>query len=91
MLKQKNSLCLDYLCEKHESGCWIFKIIDNSDEVIPIAYILWNENVSDCYIQTIKDNFQTYIVTYENFADFIYLIDEAYDLIREQHNYKITF
>lgn len=51
-------------------------------EVIPIAYIYWDNLEQDCYIQTIKDNFQTYVVLYEDFGNFVCLVDEAYDIIK---------
>lgn len=93
---KRNNLYLDNLISINEKGesvilpdtCGLVIKIDSQNESLPIAYIYWNETDQDCYIQTVKDRFQTYIVLYETFGDFIYLVDEAYDMLREIHLYK---
>lgn len=93
---KRNNLSLDNLVKINENKESIILPdaeglvinIETQNELLPIAYIYWNESEQDCYIQTVKDRFQTYIVLYETFGDFIYLVDEAYDLLREIHLYK---
>lgn len=89
MLKQRNNLCLDYIIDNNgiqlalKEGL-IIKALDNTDWV-PIAYIYWDHITRNCFIQTIEDRFQTYIVLYETFCDFIYLVDDAFDQILMAH------
>lgn len=59
-----------------------------TETYIPICYIYPNKNCEDDqefsdkpYIKTISDNLQTYVVTFEDYQDFIMLVDEAYTLL----------
>lgn len=89
MLIQKNNLYLDHIITTNLEGerlitpiaTGVTIKIKDGDIYLPIANIMWSEDDQDCYIQTIKDRFQTYIVLYPTFADFIYLVDEAYRMI----------
>lgn len=54
------------------------KLVDDSS--VTIAYIFWSVAFDDCYIQTERDNLQKYIFP-NNYSDFIYLVDEAYDIM----------
>lgn len=85
MLIKKNDFILDHIKDSPISkGLLIKKIYDDSIE--DIAYIYWSNRDDDCYIRTIKKNFQDNIVIYEDFQDFIYLVDEAYRVISLTNN-----
>lgn len=58
------------------------RVKTEDNQFITIAYVYWDILEQDCYIQTVRDNFQTYVVLSETFGNFICLIDEAYDIIR---------
>ena len=58
-------------------------------DIIPIATIRWSTRSNDCFIKTIGDRFQTYIVTYEDYLNFIRLTDEAFDMLRREHHKQI--
>ena len=60
-----------------------FKLLEGDS--VTIAYVYWSLTFDDCYIQTEKDNLQNYILP-DNYSDFIYLVDEAYDIIRSINN-----
>ena len=63
--------------------------VKETEAITPIAEILWDKDRNDAYIKTIDSRFQDYIVSYEDFIDFIRLIDEAYDLIRAAYHKPI--
>lgn len=73
---QKNDLFLDSALI--DSGD--IKIIKkaHSDGMIKIAEIHWDPVDNSCYMRTIRDNLQNNIISYEEFLDFIYLVDEAF-------------
>ena len=89
MLKQRNNLCLDYIIDDYDIQVplkigLVIKALDN-DNWISIAYVYWDPETRNCFIQTIEDRFQTYVVLYETFCDFIYLVDDAFDQILMAH------
>lgn len=94
---KRNNLSLNNLIDINDKGESVILSdekglvinIETQSEVLPIAYIYWDDQTQDCYIKTVKDRFQTYIVLYETFGDFIYLVDEAYDLLRGVYLYKV--
>lgn len=62
-----------------------------TEAYIPICYIYPNNNSENDqefsdkpYIKTVSDKLQTYIVTFEDYQDFIMLVDEAYDLLEAE-------
>lgn len=94
MLREKNSLALTFTTFTDPKSDTLLKLplessltIVAKDDVtwLPIAYVKWNPTINDCYIETIADRFQTYIVLYETFCDFIYLVDDAFDRMRAAH------
>ena len=87
----------DYISNFQFNGlCIKQKIIENNNEkYINICFIypyniikLEQESCKKPYIETIGDRLQTYIVTFEDYQDFIMLIDEAYDILNELNNKK---
>lgn len=48
---------------------------------VSIAEVLWSKKDRNCYIKTTGENFQNHVVLYDDFKDFIYMVDEAYYLI----------
>lgn len=82
---QKNcfKLCFDAETPDLETGAAIQ--INCSGEDITIAHIFWCEEDQSCFIKTIRDNFQTYIIDFDRLKSFVYLLDEAYYLIGQAH------
>lgn len=87
----KNNLYLDNIISTNGIGEQVvlpdteglrIRIKTEDNQFITIACVYWDSLEQDCYIQTVRDNFQTYIVLYETFGNFICLVDEAYDIIR---------
>lgn len=90
MIKEKNDLRLDYVVDLDDQCSNIvyggLKILAKEDAgYVDIAHILWDSEDDSCYVRTIKDGLQTYIVKPETYADFIYLVDEAYDIMEIFH------
>lgn len=92
MILKKDNLALDkinlqqadiLLSTKLDKAGMVISVQDK-DVWLPVAYIYWNSSYQDCYIETVADRFQTYIVLYETFANFVYLVDEAYDMMRAE-------
>ena len=84
---QKNDLFLDSAFI--ESGdIKDIKIIKkaHTDGMIKIAEVHWDPADKSCYIKTIRDNLQNNIIDYEEFLDFIYLVDEAYYELESIYN-----
>lgn len=92
MIRIKNNLALDNITPNNSSlsskldANGLVILVQENESWLPIAYIYWNEDYQDCYIETVGDRFQTYIVLYETFANFVYLVDEAYDIMRAQRH-----
>lgn len=70
----------------------------SKETYIPICYIYPNyydmeddqESLGKPYIKTVGDRLQTYIITFQDYQDFIMLVDEAYALL-EKENLKHEF
>jgi len=88
MLREKNRFGLDCLDRSDTNDNAIMvPVLDGlvikrkvADDFIPMAYVLPDINNS-YYIKTIGNSLQTFVATYEDYKDFIYIVDEAYDLI----------
>ena len=82
VLISKNLLYLNIFLDTISDGL-VIQIQDNQLPV-SIAIIYWDENAHSCYIRSVEENLQNYITTFERYKDFIYLVDEAYYLIKRE-------
>lgn len=87
MIKERNGLRLDYIVDlddQYKNDVYGIakglKIMAKEGAgYVDVAHIKWDSAEESCYIRTVKDGLQTYIVKPEAYVDFIYLVDEAYD------------
>lgn len=63
--------------------------VKTTDEIVPIAEINWDPNINDAYIKTFGSKLQDYIVSYEDYVNFVRVVDEAYDMIRAAYHKPI--
>lgn len=81
MLVKKNNFYLDRVENPDIRFNDKFLIGTTTDtENVIIAYVCWDESENKAFIRTNTDHLQTYVV-YEEYKDFVYLIDEAFFLI----------
>ena len=63
--------------------------IKTTDKIVPIAEICWDHTLNDAYIKTFGSRLQDYIVSYDDYVNFVKVVDEAYDMIRTAYHKSI--
>ena len=76
MLIRKNNFYLDKAENAEGKQYYIIHALYTDEDVI-IAYISWNEEKQVSELKTEGENLQEYVVLYDQYQDFIYLVDEA--------------
>lgn len=61
--------------------------VDNKEN-IKICDIIFDQARLNCYIKTVGSNLQDYITSFDDYSDFVYLVDEAYDSILRANGVK---
>jgi len=63
--------------------------VKTTEGEVPIAEIVWNDLYNDVSIQTIGSRLQDYIVSYDDYVNFVKVVDDAYDLLRTAYHKSI--
>ena len=63
--------------------------VKTTEGEVPIAEIVWNDLYNDVSIQTIGSRLQDYIISYDDYVNFVKVVDDAYDLLRTAYHKSI--
>lgn len=50
-----------------------------------IVSVFWDQQADCCCFKACGASFQTNVVTYDDYKEFVYLLDEAYDTVLASH------